>query len=120
MFEACAQTLVILTQFSITEVFGQGRTIVVGGQPLLSDEQFLKQWRPTFETFLTREVGSQFHPPLNFVLKPMDVNTSLESILHGTAEFLFINPSEYVCADVQYSGKTYSTCFFQNAILSHE
>jgi hypothetical protein len=97
--------LMILTQFSVKEVFGQARTLIIGGQPLLSDEHFLKQWRPTFETFLTREVGSQFHPPLNFVLKPMDINTSMESAMHGMVDFMFINPSQYVCVDLQYSGK---------------
>ena len=82
----------------------ESHTIIVGGQPLISDTQFLQIWRPTFEIFLTREVGLQYSPPLNFTLVPMDVNTSLNKARLGEVDFLFVNPSEYICLDSEFSG----------------
>jgi hypothetical protein len=61
----------------------------------LSEEQFLNQWSPTFETYLSEEVSKTI-PNTTFKLKATQQDMLQEKVENGEADFLFAGKADFL------------------------
>jgi hypothetical protein len=66
-----------------------GKTYTFYGVAGLSEEQFLNQWRPIFEGYLTEEVGKVI-ANVSFRLRATQQDMLQEKVESGEVDFLFV------------------------------
>ena len=62
----------------------------IGGWTSSPAATMLSKWRPVFETYLTKEVGALYDPPIDFTLLPLDyeqANSVEKMIAEGKLDF---------------------------------
>ena len=89
---------------SIAETDNSSLHIIVGGVPNSAEVEFLIAWRPTFERFLSEEVGRRFMQPVSFSLVVLNLSSVFDALSEGKVDFIFANPSLYSCLDPEFSG----------------
>ena len=96
------QTLMLLVH---SASFSYPLNISIGAVPTTSSNQFLENWRPTFETYLNEKVGMQFMPAITFTLQVFNHSTIFDAVKRGHLDFVFANPAVYACLDAESSGQ---------------
>ena len=92
----------------------QAGTIVIGGVPYGTSSDYVLSWKPTFEEYLSIEVGTKHNPPLNFSFITLTLSSAFNKIKERALDFIYTNPSLYSCLEVEESGGRFQIYFLQN------
>lgn len=63
-----------------------------------SDGSYMDSLRPTFETFLSEQIGQ------NFSMLQLTRTESFDAVGNNSIDFVFADPSTFVCLESEFSG----------------
>ena len=78
--------------------------ILIGAVPIVTNDEFLKTWKPTFEDYLSETVGRALTPQAQFELVLFSLESIFDAVKESRIDFLFVNPSLFSCLEIEYSG----------------
>jgi hypothetical protein len=102
--ECRGMMIIFMLCLSVANAANAPIQFVVGAVPTTSELEFSMAWRPTFEKYLSEEVGKRFNRPVSFSLVVLNVSYAFDAVSEGKIDFIFANPSLYSCLDAEFSG----------------
>jgi predicted Ser/Thr protein kinase len=81
----------------------------VGVLAIRDDEETLRSYNTTFQSYLSETVGKQFYPPISFDIKAFNISTLYEAL--GTkpnrqVDFVYVSPSVQSCIEAEFGVKS--------------